>query len=169
MSSNDHHLHEQAIQWLKIWRELGKPRLPVSLCLNRNVLGNDAVTVGSSEVTIQFANRPIESIGCSFQSFHVFAQHRNVTELVADLSEMPIENDCLVTMFRGDLWTSMMSVAVAVQAAHCKACWLAVDVEGIRALDQAIVNEQVAALEARILAEQTASAHHGARSRRLRL
>lgn len=162
-------LLEHASQWLQLWREAGKPRLPTSVNLCRHEFVDVIAIVDHSWVKIHFVKKTIEFGGLIFQPFCVFANDTDVTELIANLSEMPLEGNCFVTKFQDDSWSSMLSAVVAVQTAHCRACWLTGDVEGLRALNEVVVAEQIAALEAKIIEDRIARRCSILRSRCLRL
>lgn len=169
MDNTDPKLRESARRWLDLWRSWGKPRIEMNVSFCPEDGGEFEGRVGSTGIVLRFDGEPFEHDDLNFQPFRILALDTDLTSLVADLSGVPCEDGRLVIVYRDEWWNAMPTVAMTVQAAHCNAAWVWEDVEAMQFLDSAVASEQVAALEAQLLANAATPPTFSSRSKRSRL
>ena len=169
---------KQQRRWLALWRRWGKPRLSLRLGYQPAQFGDFDGYLGVSGVSFRAAGDAFEHAGQVLQPFHIFAEEKDITLLVAELAELPATDGRIVVLCRNPSWHAMGVVASAVLVAHLNAAAAQRDIEALRALDVVIASQHVAIIEAELLAEATrrqgesgvgASASFSARSKRPRL
>lgn len=143
-----------ASRWLRLWRQWGKPDLPLELIFSPVQIGEYDGVILNTEIVIRFAGEAFESAGSFLQAFRVLAYGKDITELVAGLANLPADEGKIVILYRDQRWNGMCSVAMAVQAAHINAATAMRDIEAARAMEASFAAEQVAALEADLLADE---------------
>jgi hypothetical protein len=169
MNHPDPKLREPARRWLDLWRGWGKPRIEMNVSFCPVDDGEFEGRVGSTNIVLRFDGEPTEHDDFFLQPFQILVFDTDITSLVAELSGIPSDDGRLVIIYRDEWWNAMTTAAMAVQAAHCNAAWLSEDVEAMRLLDRAVASEQVAALEALILANAATPSAFSSLSKRPRL
>ena len=169
MNDPDPKLREAARRWLDMWRGWGKPRLAMNVSFCPVDGGEFEGRVGLTNIVLRFDGEPSEHDDFFLQPFRILVFDTDLTSLVAELSGVPSDDGRLVIIYRDEWWNAMTTVAMAVQAAHCNAAWVLEDVEAMQSLDRAVASEQVAALEAQLLANAAMPLAFSSRSKRPRL
>lgn len=151
MGSIEREIEGAAGRWLGLWRAWGKPLVSLPVRFLTNADGSPSGKLHESAIELQLVGEGCEIEGVWMQSCRVQVEGLNLSELVGQLAGVSVFDDCIVVLCEEPRWHGIMTVAMAVLAAHLKAASVLMDVDAMRALDPMFAGEQVALLEACML------------------
>lgn len=146
---------QQARQWVRFWRAWGKPCISLPAGFPPGPCSEFLGCLGESPIDYYLDGDAFEHDGLWMQPFRVEANGINISRLVAELAGLPFFENQLIILCDEPWREGMMSVAMAVLAAHLNAASALDDIEAMRGLDPAFSGEQIARIEARLLARAT--------------
>ena len=117
MNPNPDLKEKQQRRWLALWRRWGKPRMSLLLGYQPAQFGDFDACLGVSGISFRSAGDAFEHDGRVLQPVRVFAEGKDITLLVAGLSELPVFDGRIVVLCCNPTWHAMGVVASAVLAA----------------------------------------------------
>lgn len=151
MEGVENNIEGAAGRWLGLWRGWGKPLVSLPVRFLTNADGSLSGKLNESAIELHLVGDGYEIEGIWMQSCRVQVDGMNLSILIGQLAGVSVLDDCIFVLCEEPRWHGIMTVAMAVLAAHLKAASTLMDVEAMQALDPMFAGEQVALLEARML------------------
>jgi hypothetical protein len=141
-------------RWLRVWRQLGSPRISFDLHFSGGLNGEAFALLGNTGLIAYFGGHLLRRGHYVFHPVKIETPGgRDVTVLLGRLSGLRHERGCLLSNNPAERLFALSAAADALVAAHFDAAWGQDHVEAMRALDLPDVGERVAALEERLFGD----------------